>query len=100
MPTATTFPIRTNGRTCSIGGPPERWRVHFPTKEEEDPDALTENERHAGSPAGASCHGTRLDIVGRNLYTVHQRVAQNSAEGRALLAGDSAHVNSPIGGMA
>src|SRR5215510_1500813 len=26
-------------------GPPERWRVHFPTKPEEDPDALT--DKHA-----------------------------------------------------
>jgi 3-(3-hydroxy-phenyl)propionate hydroxylase len=30
---------------------------------------------------------------------VHQRVAQTFRKGRAILAGDSAHVNSPIGGM-
>jgi 3-(3-hydroxy-phenyl)propionate hydroxylase len=30
---------------------------------------------------------------------VHQRVAKTFRKGRAILAGDSAHVNSPIGGM-
>src|SRR2546429_2563619 len=33
------------------------------------------------------------------LYSVHQRVAATFNKGRVLLAGDSAHVNNPIGGM-
>src|SRR5947199_383200 len=40
-----------------------------------------------------------LDIDGSNLYTVHQRVAKKFRAGRAILAGDAAHVNSPIGAM-
>jgi 3-(3-hydroxy-phenyl)propionate hydroxylase len=80
-------------------GPPERWRVHFPTKPEDDPDALTAPEAmqkrlHRFLPIGRP-----FDIVGCNLYTVHQRVAEKFRSGRAILAGDSAHVNSPIGGM-
>jgi 3-(3-hydroxy-phenyl)propionate hydroxylase len=43
--------------------------------------------------------GRDFDIVGTNLYVVHQRVAQKFRVGRAVLAGDSAHVNSPIGAM-
>ena len=43
--------------------------------------------------------GKPFDIVGSNLYVVHQRVAQKFRAGRAILAGDSAHVNSPIGAM-
>ena len=43
--------------------------------------------------------GRPFEIVGCNLYTVHQRVAEKFRVGRAILAGDSAHVNSPIGGM-
>ena len=39
------------------------------------------------------------DIVHRNLYTIHQRVASTFRQGRVLLAGDSAHVNNSIGGM-
>lgn len=34
-----------------------------------------------------------------NIYSVSQRVAANFRKGRILLAGDTAHVNNPIGGM-
>jgi 3-(3-hydroxy-phenyl)propionate hydroxylase len=34
-----------------------------------------------------------------NVYPVSQRVAATFRQGRVLLAGDSAHVNNPIGGM-
>ncbi|MBT0770005.1 FAD-dependent monooxygenase [Kineosporia sp. J2-2] len=34
-----------------------------------------------------------------NVYQVNQRVAEAFRKGRVLLAGDSAHVNNPIGGM-
>ena len=43
--------------------------------------------------------GKDFEIVGSNVYTVHQRVAAKFRSGRAILAGDSAHVNSPIGAM-
>jgi 3-(3-hydroxy-phenyl)propionate hydroxylase len=43
--------------------------------------------------------GKPFDIVGSNLYIVHQRVAKTFRAGRAILAGDAAHVNSPIGAM-
>ena len=33
------------------------------------------------------------------MYNVHQRVAGGFAVGRIALAGDSAHINNPIGGM-
>jgi len=39
------------------------------------------------------------EIVHRNLYVTHQRVAVTFRKGRVLLAGDAAHVNNPIGGM-
>jgi 3-(3-hydroxy-phenyl)propionate hydroxylase len=39
------------------------------------------------------------DVVHRNLYSVHQRVASCYRDGRLLLAGDAAHVNNPLGGM-
>jgi 3-(3-hydroxy-phenyl)propionate hydroxylase len=43
--------------------------------------------------------GQRYDVVHRNLYTTHQRIATRFRAGRVLLAGDAAHVNNPIGGM-
>lgn len=80
-------------------GPPDRWRVHFATKPEDDPDALTASEAMQKRLQGFLATGKPYEIVGCNLYAVHQRVAQKFRMGRAILAGDSAHVNSPIGGM-
>src|SRR5262249_43309962 len=41
----------------------------------------------------------RYEIVHRNLYNVHQRVAARFRTGRVFLAGDAAHVNNPLGGL-
>src|SRR5436305_12887100 len=79
-------------------GPPDRWRIHFPAGAEEEaalmrPDAL-QARLQKFLPTGKP-----FDIVASNLYVVHQRVAKKFRVGRAILAGDSAHVNSPIGAM-
>ena len=80
-------------------GPPDRWRVHFPTAPEEDPEDLQRPEALQARLQGFLPKPGGYDIVGSNLYTVHQRVATKFRIGRAILAGDSAHVNSPIGAM-
>ena len=80
-------------------GPPERWRVHFPTREDDDLGALIRPEALQARLQGFLATGRTFDIVGTNLYVVHQRVAQKFRVGRAILAGDAAHVNSPIGAM-
>lgn len=41
----------------------------------------------------------RYDVIHRNLYNVHQRVAASFRSGRVFLAGDAAHVNNPLGGL-
>jgi 3-(3-hydroxy-phenyl)propionate hydroxylase len=80
-------------------GPPDRWRIHFPTAPDEDETALTRPEILQARLQRFLPTGKPFDIVGSNLYVVHQRVAQKFRVGRAILAGDSAHVNSPIGAM-
>jgi 3-(3-hydroxy-phenyl)propionate hydroxylase len=80
-------------------GPPERWRIHFPTEPQDDEAMLTRPEAMQARLKGFVDIGKPFDIVGYNFYTVHQRVAKAFRKGRAILAGDSAHVNSPIGGM-
>jgi 3-(3-hydroxy-phenyl)propionate hydroxylase len=80
-------------------GPPDRWRIHFPTAPEDDETALTRPEALQARLQRFLPSGGDFDIVGTNLYVVHQRVAQKFRVGRAILAGDSAHVNSPIGAM-
>jgi 3-(3-hydroxy-phenyl)propionate hydroxylase len=41
----------------------------------------------------------RYGILHTQLYRIHQRVAVEFQQGNALLLGDAAHINSPIGGM-
>jgi len=80
-------------------GPPDRWRVHFPTSPNDDPQALQRPAALQARLRGFLPKAGDYEIVGSNLYTVHQRVAAKFRTGRAILAGDSAHVNSPIGAM-
>jgi len=80
-------------------GPPDRWRVHFPTDPRADEIELMRPEALQAKLQNFLPTGKPFDIVGGNLYVVHQRVAQKFRAGRAILAGDSAHVNSPIGAM-
>ncbi|TMJ33163.1 MAG: FAD-binding monooxygenase [Alphaproteobacteria bacterium] len=80
-------------------GPPDRWRIHFPTDSDEDEHALVRHDALQARLQAFLPTGKPFDIVGSNLYVVHQRVAKKFRIGRAILAGDSAHVNSPIGAM-
>jgi 3-(3-hydroxy-phenyl)propionate hydroxylase len=80
-------------------GPPGIWRGVLPVPAEESDEA-------AMSPEGVQRRLQRIhpksgdyDIPYHALYAVHQRVAETFNKGRVLLAGDSAHVNNPIGGM-
>jgi len=83
----------------SADGPPGLWRTVYPT----DP---AQSEEEILSDAGVQARiqsffpsSRAYEIVHRNLYVTHQRVAETFRKGRALLAGDAAHVNNPIGGM-
>ena len=76
-----------------------RWRAVFPalpgqTDEEVLNEAATEARLQKFFPKTGS-----YDILHRNIYRVHQRVAASFRSGRVFLAGDSAHVNNPIGGL-
>jgi 3-(3-hydroxy-phenyl)propionate hydroxylase len=75
------------------------WRAVFPTRVgESDEQALSEpavQERLQGIRRP----GRPYEIVHRNIYNVHQRVASSFRGGRVVLAGDAAHVNNPIGGL-
>jgi 3-(3-hydroxy-phenyl)propionate hydroxylase len=80
-------------------GPPDRWRVHFPVEPGVDEAAVVNPDALQARLQGFLPTAKPFDIVGSNLYIVHQRVAKKFRAGRAILAGDAAHVNSPIGAM-
>ena len=75
------------------------WRCVFPTRVgETDEEALAEAAVQTRLQ-GVVTRGRPYDVVHRNIYNVHQRVAASFRSGRVLLAGDAAHVNNPIGGL-
>jgi 3-(3-hydroxy-phenyl)propionate hydroxylase len=80
-------------------GPPDRWRVHFPVEPGVDEAAIMSPDALQARLQRFLPTEKPFDIVGSNLYIVHQRVAKKFRAGRAILAGDAAHVNSPIGAM-
>lgn len=80
-------------------GPPGLWRLVFPADPEADEDALLADDFVQAQMQKFFKRDSDYDIVHRNLYNVHQRVAATFRMGRVLLAGDSAHVNNSIGGM-
>ena len=80
-------------------GPPDRWRIHFPTDINADEDELKRPQALQARLKRFLGIDHDFEICGCNLYTVHQRVARKFRRGRVVLAGDAAHVNSPIGGM-
>jgi 3-(3-hydroxy-phenyl)propionate hydroxylase len=80
-------------------GPPEVWRVHFHTDPGADEKVLLDPDNCQALMQKFMPRDIPYDIVGARLFTIHQRVAQSFRRGRALLAGDAAHVNSPIGAM-
>lgn len=78
---------------------PDVWRIVFPTRPNETDEEAVLDEVIEARLQGIVQMEKPYPITSRNLYRVHQRVATTYRKGRALLAGDAAHVNSPIGGM-
>jgi 3-(3-hydroxy-phenyl)propionate hydroxylase len=83
----------------SADGPPGLWRTVFPTDPAKSDDALMSDEAVQARLQKFFPAAQPYEIVHRNLYVTHQRVASTFRKGRVLLAGDAAHVNNPIGGM-
>jgi 3-(3-hydroxy-phenyl)propionate hydroxylase len=78
---------------------PGLWRAIFPMQQnEEDEEALAPDRIEARLQRFFPKNG-RYEVEYVSVYSVAQCVAQTFRKGRVLLAGDSAHVNNPIGGM-
>ncbi|KXI30463.1 FAD-dependent oxidoreductase [Paraglaciecola hydrolytica] len=85
---------------CVILRTEKLWRVLWPTDPAEtnvdkylSEDYIQQRLQHLYAKEGD------YDIGHRTLYNVHQRVAETYFNGRAVLAGDSCHLNNPLGGM-
>lgn len=78
---------------------PESWRVLFPIPVDEPAEAALEPSAMQRRLRGFLDPGHDYGIVDHQIYAVHQRVADRFVAGRVVLAGDAAHINSPMGGM-
>src|SRR4029453_3629193 len=80
-------------------GPPGIWRGIMPVPPDESDEQALSMEGIQRRLQGIHAKSGEYEIPYHALYSVHQRVAATFNKGRVLLAGDSAHVNNPIGGM-
>lgn len=78
---------------------PSLWRVLLPTDptltdaQIKDPAAMEQRLQALCPKEGP------YKVAHSTAYRVHQRVAKSYVAGRVFLAGDSAHLNNPLGGM-
>ena len=68
------------------------WRVLAPVPEDSDPDVSTLLAERAGLPPIRSREWT-------SFFRIHRRLADTYRRGTVLLAGDAAHIHSPMGGQ-
>jgi 3-(3-hydroxy-phenyl)propionate hydroxylase len=79
--------------------PPGLWRAIFPVANDESDEVALSPDRIEARLQKFFPKSGRYPVEYVNVYPVSQRVAATFRKGRVLLAGDSAHVNNPIGGM-
>ncbi|MGI4838191.1 MAG: FAD-dependent oxidoreductase [Janthinobacterium lividum] len=86
---------------CVLLRVPTLWRVLVPADEgESDIDLRSDTKKNAvfDGLLGKGM-GEQITTYHRTVYRVHQRVAKTYRSGRAVLAGDAAHLNNPLGGF-
>ncbi len=81
--------------------PPGLWRMTVPVDESLSDEAVLTPE-YGNQVMKRALNGQLqkdIPILHQSIYRVHQRVAKQFRHHRVLLAGDSAHVNNPLGGF-
>jgi 3-(3-hydroxy-phenyl)propionate hydroxylase len=76
-----------------------RWRAVFPAPVDVPEEVIMSDEAAQKRLNGIFQRDEDYELLHKNIYRVHQRVAASFRKGRIFLAGDSSHVNNPIGGL-
>jgi 3-(3-hydroxy-phenyl)propionate hydroxylase len=84
---------------CVLLRVPTLWRVLFPTRADETDESVMTDISIQARLQNLLPQSAPYVCEHRTLYKVHQRVAKVFRRGRVILAGDSAHINNPLGGM-
>ncbi|WP_260972420.1 FAD-dependent oxidoreductase [Mycolicibacterium llatzerense] len=80
------------------GANDDLWRLVTEVPHDAEPPDIAEHFRHfLHTQAGDDVRLTGIDWTSR--FVINQRVARTYRSGRILLAGDAAHVHSPLGGQ-
>lgn len=77
---------------------PKLWRILVPAREESSETLLSDGKKSQVF-GGFLKDGRSVKTTHRTIYRVHQRVAKRFRVGRAMLIGDAAHMNNPLGGF-
>jgi len=78
---------------------PESWRVVWPVPDGLSTEEASDPERLQSQLQGVAPYEPGYPVIDHQVYNVHQRVAASFRVGPVLLAGDAAHINSPLGGV-
>ena len=78
---------------------PGLWRLLMPSYPGETAESLVSDETVQTRMQMVCPKDGDYETHHRTAYSVHQRVAETYRKGRIFLAGDSAHINNPLGGM-
>jgi len=78
---------------------PSAWRILVPVDEKLDDDLIRSDDYVRNIFKRALNSDDRIETIHRTIYRVHQRVVDTMRTGRVILAGDSAHLNNPLGGF-
>jgi len=84
---------------CALIHAPQFWRFLFPTSLDLSDEEVMKDDYLQMRMQRIAKSDTDYPIEHRTIYNVNQRVAETYRKGRVMLAGDSAHVNNPLGGM-
>ena len=78
---------------------PESWRAVYPVPEAQTREQATDLAEMQAHLQAIAPFPDGYPIGDHQMYNVHQRVAGTFRRGNAVLVGDAAHINSPLGGV-
>lgn len=78
---------------------PSAWRILVPVPQTLDDKAIKSNDYVSDIFIRVLNSSDPIETIHRTIYRVHQRVVNKMRYGRIMLAGDSAHLNNPLGGF-
>lgn len=87
------------GGNFSLLRVPGRWRASIYPREDLSIEAQMGEAAIEASLQGIVPRAQPYEVLEKRPYRVHQRIVPSYVRGRAALAGDAAHLNSPAGGM-